>query len=376
MAPALFDRSEYPTLDDVVYLNQASLGLIGNPAFEAMHDFLDGVVRHGNAYLTDEEEAGFLHGLRTQVARLFSTPEAQIAVVSGASELLGQAPFLLSPQQGSQVVLVESDFPAITRPWLRLADRGECSVVFVGDEPGSDLTDVVIESIGEDSAVVAVGSVQYATGTVIDVPRLSEATRNAGSKLVIDVSQQAGAMKFDAGTWGADIVVCSGYKWLGGAGGVGIGALSVETASSTPALPGWMGSADPFAFDATRVSYAEDARRFTQSTMSYVTVAGLVAAIDGLLGVGLDAVEAHSRSLRRMLLDGALARGWEPYRGLDDPAAAPHIVSLARAGGGLELAHELRESGIVCSARGGRIRVSLAGYNDEGDVEHLLDALD
>ena len=48
-------------------------------------------------------------------------------------------------------------------------------------------------------------------------------------------------------------------------------------------LPGWMGAADPFGFDATTLSLANDARRYTQSTMSYVSMAGLVVAIEELL---------------------------------------------------------------------------------------------
>ena len=64
MVSSLIDRGGYPTLRGCVYLNQASLGLIADPAVEAMHDLLDRVVRHGNLHMSDEDEAGFLDGLR------------------------------------------------------------------------------------------------------------------------------------------------------------------------------------------------------------------------------------------------------------------------------------------------------------------------
>ena len=100
MVSSLIDRREYSTLQESVYLNQASLGLIADPAVEAMHDLLDQVVRHGNLHMSDEDETGFLDGLRQRAAGLLSVSDAEVAILSSASELLGQAPFLLAPPQG------------------------------------------------------------------------------------------------------------------------------------------------------------------------------------------------------------------------------------------------------------------------------------
>ena len=245
---------------------------------------------------------------------MLSVSDPEIAILSGASELLGQAPFLLAPPQGSKVIAVATDFPAITRPWLRLQERGECRVEFVEDRPGSDLTADLVARIDAHTSVVAVGWVQYATGTTIDVPRLRAATAEAGVRLVLDVTQGAGAMRCDGGTWRADLMVSSGYKWLGGPGGVAIGALAPDVIDQIPPLPGWMGAPSPFAFDATRIALAEGARRFTQSTMSYVSVAGLTTAMDQLLAIGLDRVEQHAARLHDLLLDAVEDRGWLPFR--------------------------------------------------------------
>ena len=376
MASSLIDRRVYPTLRDCVYLNQASLGLIADPAVEAMHHLLDRAVRHGNLHLSDEDEAGFLDGLRQRAARLLSVRDAEIAILSSASELLGQAPLLLAPRQGSKVIAVATDFPAITRPWLRMEKHGECRVEFVEDRPGSDLTADLIARIDAHTSVVAVGWVQYATGTKIDVPRLRAATDEAGVRLVLDATQGAGAMACDGGTWRADLMVSSGYKWLGGPGGVAIGALAPDVIDQIPPLPGWMGAPSPFAFDATRIAVAEGARRFTQSTMSYLSVAGLTTAMDQLMAIGLDRVEQHATRLRDLMLHEIEDRGWLPFRSNADPAAASHIVSLRRPGtesAGVQV--QLSRAGIVCGLRGDRLRVSLSLFNDEDDIAALARAL-
>jgi len=304
-------------LAESIYLNQASLGLIGRPAVEAMHRFIDGVGRHGNVYMSDEDEVAFLDTLRHRAARLFHTETRQIAILSSASELLGQLPFLLPMPSEAKVVAVGTDFPAITRPWLRLFERGGCRLGFVDDNPESDLTTDLIARIDEHTSLVAVSSVQVA-----------------------------------------------------------IGALAPAILDQTPPLPGWMGAPDPFEVDATRMLCANDARRYTQSTMSYVSVVGLATAMDQLLTTGMEKLEHHAERLAHLLVGAVEPLGWHPFRHLDDHAASPHIISLGRQGDGLaRTLDRLRAIGIVCSTRAGRLRVSLAPYNDEDDIAALVDAL-
>jgi selenocysteine lyase/cysteine desulfurase len=137
-----------------------------------------------------------------------------------------------------------------------------------------------------------------------------------------------------------------------------------------------MGAPSPFAFDATRIALAEGGRRFTQSTMSYVSVAGLTTAIDQLLAIGIDRAEEHATRLHDLLLRAVEERGWLPFRLHTDPAAASHIVSLGRPGtGSAGVLARLGRAGIVCSLRGDRVRVSLSPYNDEDDIAALATAL-
>ena len=373
MISAPFDRLDYPSLRQSVYLNQASVGLIGHPAVTAMHAFIDNFARHGNLYMSDSEEVAYYETLRERASRLLHCDFSQVAIVTSASEILGQLPMLLQPRLKSTILVVSSDFPAITRPWLRLAALEDHKVRFVDDQPTCDLTDTLIEAIDESTSVVAVSSVQYATGTVVDISRLRQRTVQVGARLVVDATQAAGAMRVDAAAWNADAVVASGYKWLGGHGGVALAVMSPLLLERIPPLTGWMGASAPFDFDATSVSVANDARRYTQSTMSYVSMAGLVVAVEQLLSLGEDRIEVHARSLAAILVSEASKYGWQAFRRVGDPAGSPHIISLGHARESAQAIVEgFRSHNIVCSTRGGRIRISLAPYNDETDVNSLI----
>ncbi len=375
MISSAFNRLDYPSLRQSAYLNQASLGLIGQPAVTAMHTFIDNVARHGNLYMSDSDEVAYCETLRERASRLFHCDSSRVAIVASASEILGQLPMLLQPRLKSTVLAVSSDFPAITRPWLRLAALKDHTVRFVDDQPTCDLTDTLIEAIDENTSVVAVSSVQYATGTVVDISRLRQSTIQVGARLIVDATQAAGAMRVDAAAWDADAVVASGYKWLGGHGGVALAIMSPRLLEKIPPLPGWMGATEPFGFDATSVTLANDARRYTQSTMSYASMAGLVVAIEQLLSLGEGRIESHARSLAAMLASDASKYGWESFRRVGDPAGCPHIISLGHPGESVQaIVERLRSRNIVCGTRGGRIRISLAPYNDASDVNTLIGA--
>jgi selenocysteine lyase/cysteine desulfurase len=342
-----------------------------------MHAYLDDIGRHGNMRLTDAEEVALFNPLRDKASILMNCEAEQLAIMSSAGEMLSQLPYLLNPPVGSKFISVSTDFPAITRPWIAYAESHDIELEYVDDRKDSDLTDSLVACIDQHTAVVAVSYVQFSTGTRTDIRRLRTATRNAGAYLVVDVTQAAGAVPIDTKDWQADVVVCSGYKWLGGQGGVGLAVIAPELLNRTPPSPGWMGAPDPFDMQATKLPLAYGARRFTQSTMSYIAISGLTVAVAELLALGAEKIETHAQSLAKLLHEELKGSGWTWFRSIDDRAASSHIISLENPTKNVESTLTmLRKSKIVCGGRNGRIRVSIAHFNDENDIRSLAAILD
>lgn len=373
---ALIDRGEYAALAESTYLNQASLGLVPRRSIEAATGFLTDVAQHGNLRLTDAAEAEVLDGVRAAAARLLGCAVESIAVIGGATEGLGQLAGMLATP-GGEVVLIRTDFPTVTYPWLAAHERIEMGILWVDDDPSRDLTETVLEAIDERTTVVCVGAVQFATGSRVDVGRVVAAAHAGGAKAVIDVTQLAGAGEVAFDAWGADALVCSGYKWLSAPGGVALLVVTDDLAAQIPVLVGWKGSATPFDLRPAELNLAPDARRFELSTMSYSAASALRVSIDMLHGVGMAAIEAHAADLAALLHDLVEPMGWRPFRSLADPSASPHVVSLRHPSAVASDAQAALASlhGIVTSARSGGLRVSLHLYNDEPDVRALAGAL-
>jgi hypothetical protein len=64
-SPRSFRAIGTPALERCIYLNQASLGLIPVPTIEAMETFLKETAQFGNLYLSDDQEAAILDGVRS-----------------------------------------------------------------------------------------------------------------------------------------------------------------------------------------------------------------------------------------------------------------------------------------------------------------------
>jgi selenocysteine lyase/cysteine desulfurase len=341
-----------------------------------MVDFLVDVAQYGNLRLSDAAEERILDDLREAAAALFEAPLRSVAVVGGASEGLGQLA-ILTAKAGGEVLLVASDFPSVTYPWLVARERFGTVVRWVQDSPRQDLTAALVDGIQSGTTAVCFSAVQYTTGSLVDVGEVVRRAHAVGARVIVDVTQMAGAMPVSLRSWSADALVCSGYKWLSTHGGVALLVVADELLQDVPPIVGWKGTQHPFQFGPTTLALATDARRFELSTIAYSSAAGLSTSIELLAGVGYPALTRHAEALARELVAATEPHGWIPFRDLDAPGASHHIVSLRHptlAAPAIQ-ARLAEEHQIVVSSRGDGIRVSLHAYNDSSDIDALVGAM-
>ena len=94
MICSLSNRKSYDCLKKFTYFNQASLGLISASSTKKMTGFLNKIARFGNIYISDEDELYLVNKLRKNASILLGGQTKQTAVLSSASEMLSQIPYL------------------------------------------------------------------------------------------------------------------------------------------------------------------------------------------------------------------------------------------------------------------------------------------
>ena len=374
---SLSQKSSFKTLTDYTYMNQASLGLISNDSVNNMISFLVEFAQHGNSLISDLDEIELLTPVRQKLGLLFQCDPKNVAILSSASELLSQIPFIIPEPKCGKIIMVESDFPSLIRPWLAAIERGnKYNIKLIKDDPNTSLTKNIIKEIDIDTKAVVVSHVQFSTGTKLDYHLVSEATQKHDALFILDVTQSAGAIPLNFEEISADALISSGYKWLGGHGGAAFAILSDEFLRVDPLSTGWMSDPYPFEMNTRDLKFANSAMKFTQSTISYITIKGIEQSLDQILRLSTKKISNHSKKLSKILLNKIEATSWQAFRTERDYEFSSHIIALGNADQDIvKYYKKLTENRIITSMRNKRIRISIAHYNCEEDVKKLANIL-
>ena len=185
-------------------------------------------------------------------------------------------------------------------------------------------------AIDDDVAAITLTHVDFTSGARLDMRAINRAAALHGALCVWDLSHSAGALRLDLIGDGCELAVGCGYKYLNGGPGAPAFlyvAERLQDALANP-LPGWMGHADPFAFDPA-YQPAPGVARFLSGTPSILALAALDAGLDTFADVAMADLEAKSAALSSLLIAEVEARCGGQLRLASPPDAAArgsHVV--------------------------------------------------
>ena len=167
----------------------------------------------------------------------------------------------------------------------------------------------VVAAIDEDTAVVTLTHVDYRSAAFYDMRAVNEATHAAGALALWDLSHSAGAIELDLDGTGCDLAVGCGYKYLNGGPGAPAFLFVAERLQDElhSPLQGWIGHAEPFAFD-DDYRPAQGILRFLTGTPSILALASLAAGLDTFAGIAMRDLESKSRALSQLFIAEVEAR--------------------------------------------------------------------
>jgi cysteine desulfurase family protein (TIGR01976 family) len=280
-------------------------------------------------------------------------------------------------QAGDEVVVTRLDHDANVSPWLELAHDLGLVVHFaeIRDDTTLDVDDLTAK-LSERTRVVAFPWASNAVGTLVDVARVSELAHEVGALAWVDAVHYAPHGPIDVAAAGADVLICSPYKFFGPHLGLAFGRAEL--------LERWR----PYK---VRPSADEPlGHRYETGTLPHELLAGFGAAVGYLGSLGWDAVVAHERELGERFLrglpsncrlhglpsmDGRVPTFALTLDGASPAAAAAHLGErgLAVWHGNYYALEVMKRLGLEDS--GGAVRVGIVHYNTADEVDGLLTEL-
>jgi selenocysteine lyase/cysteine desulfurase len=325
-----------------VFCNTASYGLPPRPGWEALQSALADWHQGRTSW---EHWGRSTDGARASFARLVGLDAGHVAVGSTVSELMGTV--ITALPDGARVVVPDIEFTSTLFPLL-VQHRLKVQTV----SPGS-----VAEAVADGADAVAFSAVQMSTGEVADTEAILAAAAQVDAITICDATQAMGWLPLAA--TGFDAVVCGAYKWLMSPRGSAFLAVSDRLlADIVPHSAGWYAGEDVHAsYFGPPLRLANSARRLDVSPAWFSWV-GTQPALELIEQIGVQAIHTHNLRLANRF-----------RAGIGAPPSNSAIVCADLPGA----PDRLRRAGIIAAERGGLLRTSWHLYNDETDVDHVLD---
>jgi selenocysteine lyase/cysteine desulfurase len=192
---------------------------------------------------------------------------------------------------GDEILVSSADHDGGVAPWIELAHDRDLIVRHIDLHPDTtlDFDDLAAKLSSGRVRVVAFAWASNAVGTVVDAARACRMAHDAGALAWIDAVHYAAHEPIDVRAVGADVLICSPYKFCGPHLGLAYGRAEVTSRwrpyKARPA------PTDPLG------------RRFVTGTLPYELLAGFNATIDYLDSIGgFDAIVPYERSLGERFL--------------------------------------------------------------------------
>jgi cysteine desulfurase family protein (TIGR01976 family) len=307
---------------------------------------------------------------------------------------------------GDEIVLSRMDHDANVSPWLLLAEDRGLTVRWMEFDPETYEfpEDALTKVLSPRTKLVAMGFASNCTGTINDVKHFARQAREAGALFYVDAVQLAPHVGIDVRDLGCDFLVSSAYKFFGPHQGIlwSREALLEETFSYK-----------------VRPAGNDLPHKFETGTLSHEGMAGTLGAVEYLASFG-GKPGASGKTYTHMSERGAAVHrafdvftDWEHHicnrliaglqgvkglkiRGITSPNAVhrrvPTVSFTLEGHTPQALAKAFAERNIFVWSghnyaiepvtvmglmdKGGVLRVGLAHYNTEAEVDGFLAALD
>ncbi len=363
-----FISEQWPTLNEMTYLNNAATGIPPLNTFNGMKEYLD---NKANAIGTFKDTLSSIKETRQHLAQLLGGDYSQYAFVPSTSSGINSFAHSITYPKGSNIVVCDLEFPANYVPWQNVSKLYDVELRVAKSIDGAVTLDVFKEQVDENTKVLAVSQIQFGTGFRADLKELAKIAHDNSAFLSVDIIQAAGCFETDLAKLEVDFATGQAAKWL--LGPVGAGFIFVGKSIMDKVQPrflGWWGIEQIMEFGFFERTPLSDARKFQVGSPAMISYVGLLESLKTLLKIPGKTREQVAKDnanyLRKRLSEiGIPFFDFGPDHNSATVSCQPPDVD--------KLHEELVKNNIHSSVRYGRLRISPHFYNNHNDIDTIVE---
>jgi selenocysteine lyase/cysteine desulfurase len=371
-------RNDFPVTKNHAYFLSAAMSPLPVSVYEALTGeylklMLDGDIHYG-------EDVRKCNLLSADLAQLLGTEADNITFVASTSTAMSLVALAFQDrvQKPFNVVSFEEEFPSST---IGFEHRG-VEMRYVRPVNARYSPDSIIAAVDRETVAVVASFVQYATGFRLNLEAVGHLLKAKGILFIVNATQGFPYFPIDVETMNIDALSCSFHKW----GLTGhLGAMFYTSAafrSKYPApLAGWL-SVKGEGGDSIHTAKNEPlrlrptAKQYMSGTYNLQPLLAFRVALDYMKRIGFENIRPRLFELTDYLLAGLNRLGVRVVSPVDRPEERSAIIAFSLGERSGPCVEALAAKNIHVSLRLGLIRAALNIFNDEGDIDRLLDAID
>lgn len=359
-------RKQFPVTENSTYLNAAAAGPLSRATMAAATEYYQQMMNdadtHWDEWLEKRED------VRRKVAAFINAEPDEIALTTNTSS--GMSVIVDALETHGEVISCELEFPVSTLPWM----NRRIPVHLVKPVAGEVRITDIREAMNVRTGIVCLSQVQYSNGLRTDLAQLGDA--KGGHALVVNASQSVGAFEIDVKRMKIDALCATGHKWMLSGYGSGFVYLSRELMErSRPRAIGWLSMVDPYADSNNEIHLRHDAAARTElGCPHFAGMFALGASVEMIGAVGIKNIEQRVLALNQFLTTRLIESGWKVLSPIanESTRSAETLVAADDPAG---LVTKLAEQKIIVTKKPEGIRVATHFFNNEADIERLIEAL-
>ena len=289
-------RERFALPEGVIYLDGNSLGALPKATGALLREVIER--QWGEGLITSWNRHGWIDlpgRVGAKIAHLIGAAADEVVVCNSISvNLFKLITAALELRPGRRIILTErGNFPTD----LYVA-QGLCRLLGERVELRAVASQELEAALDADTALLMLTHVDYRSGRMHDMARLSAAAHAKGALVLWDLAHSAGTVPVELDAAGADLAVGCGYKYLNGGPGAPAFLFVAERwqEQARQPLTGWFGHREPFAFKAD-YRPAAGIGRFLAGTPPILSLKALEVGVDLLLEVDRQALRTKSMAL-------------------------------------------------------------------------------
>ena len=390
-------RADFPLLaanPNLVFLDSAATAQRPAAALDAQRQFYETMNANPlrGLYRLSVEATQAIEDARAHIARhIGATNPNEIVFTRNASESLNLVAHSLGEavlEPGDEVVISIMEHHSNLIPWQQVCERTGAKLIYLRPEPDGTITEEQItEAIGPRAKIVSCTHVSNVLGVETPIARICERAHEMGAYAVVDAAQSVPHLEVDVAKIGCDLMAFSAHKLMGP---MGIGVLwgRMDVLDGMP--PFLTGGEMIDSVSEESAVWAAVPQKFEAGTQDAAGIYGFDAALTYIEGIGLSSIVERERALATYLCSRLSELDYIDIYG---PAEAerhigavsfnvqgihPHDVAslLDMKDVAIRAGHHCAQPLLTWLGVESTCRASIAFYNDQSDIDRLIDGLD